>query len=98
MAATRSSEAVARLEELLAIPSVSLDPARAGDMRRAADWLADELHWAGGRVVETDGHPIVLAEWLGPAGRRANLLYGPHQRAPPRGAGGRDGPAFLAPT
>ena len=41
---------LARLEELLAIPSVSLDPARAADMRRAADWLADELRWAGGRV------------------------------------------------
>jgi acetylornithine deacetylase/succinyl-diaminopimelate desuccinylase-like protein len=83
MAAIRSSEAVAKLEELLAIPSISLDPAHAGDMRRAADWLADELRWAGGRVVETDGHPIVLAEWLGRPGAPTILVYGHYDVQPP---------------
>src|SRR4051794_21471970 len=83
MAATRSSEAVAKLEELLAIPSISLDPAHAGDMRRAADWLADERGWAGGRVVETDGHPIVLAEWLGRPGAPTILVYGHYDVQPP---------------
>ena len=29
------------LAELLAIPSVSADPARAGDVARAAEWFAD---------------------------------------------------------
>jgi acetylornithine deacetylase/succinyl-diaminopimelate desuccinylase-like protein len=74
---------VARLEELLAIPSVSLDPAHAGDMRRAADWLAGELRWAGGRVVETDGHPVVLAEWLGRPGGPTILVYGHYDVQPP---------------
>src|SRR4051794_31013817 len=83
MAATRSSEAVAKLEELLAIPSISLDPAHAGDMRRAADWLADERGWAGGRVVEGDGHPVVLAEWLGRPGAPTILVYGHYDVQPP---------------
>src|SRR5580692_2022785 len=83
MAATRSSEPIARLEELLAIPSISLDPARTGDMRRAADWLAHELHWAGGRVVETDGHPVVLAEWLGRPDAPTILVYGHYDVQPP---------------
>ena len=74
---------LARLEELLAIPSVSLDPAHAGDMRRAADWLAHELSWAGGRVVETDGHPVVLAEWLGRPGAPTILVYGHYDVQPP---------------
>jgi acetylornithine deacetylase/succinyl-diaminopimelate desuccinylase-like protein len=83
MAATRSSEAVARLAQLLAIPSVSLDPTHADDMRRAADWLARELRWADGRVVETDGHPVVLAEWLGRPGAPTILVYGHYDVQPP---------------
>jgi acetylornithine deacetylase/succinyl-diaminopimelate desuccinylase-like protein len=83
MAATRSSELLARLEELLAIPSISLDPAHAGHMRRAADWLAHELSWAGSRVVETDGHPVVLAEWLGRPGAPTILVYGHYDVQPP---------------
>jgi acetylornithine deacetylase/succinyl-diaminopimelate desuccinylase-like protein len=83
MAATRSSEAIARLQELLAIPSVSLDPAHAGDMRRAADWVAAELRWAGGRVVETAGHPVVLAEWLGRPDATTILVYGHYDVQPP---------------
>src|SRR4051794_41194106 len=93
MAATRSSEAVAKLEELLAIPSISLDPAHAGDMRRAADWVAGELRWAGGRVVETDGHPVVLAEWLGRPDAPTILVFGPYDGEPPgHGAQGASPP------
>ena len=62
MAATPSSDAVARLADFLAIPSVSGEPAHRADMRRAAEWVAAELDFAGGRVVESDGHPVVLGE------------------------------------
>jgi acetylornithine deacetylase/succinyl-diaminopimelate desuccinylase-like protein len=94
MAATRSSEAVARLEQLLAIPSVSLDPTHADDMRRAADWLARELRWANGRVVETDGHPVVLAEWLGRPGAPTILVYGHYDVQPPGDEGEWTTPPF----
>jgi acetylornithine deacetylase/succinyl-diaminopimelate desuccinylase-like protein len=83
MAATRSSEAVAGLVELLAIPSISLDPAHAADMRRAADWVASQLAFAGGRVVETGGHPAVVANWPAAPGAPTILVYGHYDVQPP---------------
>ena len=79
MAATPSSE----LLELLAIPSVSSEPAHAPDMRRAAEWIAERLGFAGGRVVETGGHPAVLAEWLAAPGAPTILVYGHYDVQPP---------------
>src|SRR3954468_252740 len=83
MAATASSSHVAALCELLAIPSVSGDPAHRGDLRRAADWLAARLAFANGRVVETPGHPVVLGEWLGAPGAPTILVYGHYDVQPP---------------
>jgi acetylornithine deacetylase/succinyl-diaminopimelate desuccinylase-like protein len=78
MAAIPSSE----LFDLLAIPSVSSEPAHAADLRRAAEWIAQQLAFAGGRVVETDGHPVVLAEWLGAPGAPTILVYGHYDVQP----------------
>jgi len=36
------------LSELIAIPSVSADPERAGDVARAAEWLAAFIRGTGG--------------------------------------------------
>jgi acetylornithine deacetylase/succinyl-diaminopimelate desuccinylase-like protein len=66
---------VAALEELVAIPSVSGDPARRADVARAAAWLASRLEPIGARVVPTGGHPLVLAEWLAAAGAPTVLVY-----------------------
>jgi acetylornithine deacetylase/succinyl-diaminopimelate desuccinylase-like protein len=82
MAATPSSELLAELGAFLAIPSVSVEPAHEADMRRAAAWVAAELGWANGRVVETEGHPVVLAEWLGAAGAPTILVYGHYDVQP----------------
>ena len=82
MAATPSSDAVARLADFLAIPSVSGEPAHRADMRRAAEWVAAELDFAGGRVVESDGHPVVLGEWLGAPGAPTILVYGHYDVQP----------------
>jgi acetylornithine deacetylase/succinyl-diaminopimelate desuccinylase-like protein len=82
MAATPSSELLAELGAFLAIPSVSVEPAHEPDMRRAAAWVAAELAWANGRVVETEGHPVVLAEWLGAAGAPTILVYGHYDVQP----------------
>jgi acetylornithine deacetylase/succinyl-diaminopimelate desuccinylase-like protein len=61
------SEHLAQLDEFLRIESVSADPARAGEVRRAAEWIAAELTRLGverATVHETSHHPIVTGEWL----------------------------------
>jgi acetylornithine deacetylase/succinyl-diaminopimelate desuccinylase-like protein len=63
------------LDELLRIQSVSSDASRHADMHAAATWLAKRLAWANGRVVSTEGHPVVLAEWLGREGAPTILVY-----------------------
>src|SRR6185503_1787684 len=71
------------LAELVAIPSVSLDPAHAGDMRAAADWVAAQLAFANGRVVESEGHPVVLGERLVAGDAPTMLVYGHYDVQPP---------------
>jgi acetylornithine deacetylase/succinyl-diaminopimelate desuccinylase-like protein len=55
---------VAELSELIAIPSVSADPAHADDVARAADWVAERIRGSGGdvEIAEREGRPLVLGE------------------------------------
>ena len=74
------------LREWLAIPSVSADPARHGDVRASAEWLAGYLRETGFPVVEvweTGGLPAVYAHWpaADPAAQRV-LVYGHHDVQP----------------
>ncbi|WP_157465173.1 dipeptidase [Deinococcus apachensis] len=79
----------ANLADLLtfgAIPSVSTDPESRGEVRRAADWLADRLRATGPLTVEvldTPGHPVVYAEWLGAPDAPTVLVYGHYDVQPP---------------
>jgi acetylornithine deacetylase/succinyl-diaminopimelate desuccinylase-like protein len=71
----------ARLEsylELLRIPSISALPEHAGDMRRAAEWIATELARIGfehAEVCATPWHPIVYADWLHAEGAPTVIVY-----------------------
>jgi acetylornithine deacetylase/succinyl-diaminopimelate desuccinylase-like protein len=54
-----------QLAELIAIPSVSADPAHAGDIEAAADWVAARIRAAGGEAEASrsnGGRPLVLGE------------------------------------
>ncbi|HEY1571716.1 MAG TPA: M20/M25/M40 family metallo-hydrolase [Pseudonocardiaceae bacterium] len=82
---------VAELAEFVAVPSISRD-ATADTMRTAATWLARRLSFADGRVVETDGHPVVRADWLGVPDAPTVLVYG-HYDVQPTG----EGAEWLAP-
>ena len=64
-------DALARLMRFLAIPSISTDPAHAGDVRAAAEWLASELQGLGFDVTihDTPGHPMVTASSSTPSPR-----------------------------
>src|SRR6267378_6683000 len=64
---------VEELKALLRIPSISTDPERVGDVRRAAEFVAAELKRIGMEsvhLIETStakhpgGHPLVYADWL----------------------------------
>ncbi len=75
----------AELEEFLRIESVSADPARAGEVRRAAEWLRDRLERAGlnhATVHDTKGHPIVTADRHDAEGAPTLLVYGHYDVQP----------------
>ena len=57
------------LKDYLRIPSVSTDPAHAGDVDRCAEWLLERMREAGlaTEKIATAGHPLVYAEWTGAA-------------------------------
>jgi acetylornithine deacetylase/succinyl-diaminopimelate desuccinylase-like protein len=65
-------DSLERLKALIRIKSISTDPVYAGEVRRAAEWLAEDLRSEGfdASARPTQGHPIVVAH-----GPRAN---GPH--------------------
>jgi acetylornithine deacetylase/succinyl-diaminopimelate desuccinylase-like protein len=52
------------LSELLRIPSISADPAHAGDVRQAAEWVCAFVRDAGGacEVVDWHGQPLAIGE------------------------------------
>jgi len=69
------------LAEFVAVPSVSRDADHA-TMLAAAHWLAARLSFADGRVEQTDGHPVVRADWLGAPGAPTILVYGHYDVQP----------------
>ena len=74
------------LHEMLRIPSVSADPAHAGDMTRMAEWLVARLRASGvekAQVLPTAGHPVVYGEWLGAGPEKPTvLIYGHYDVVP----------------
>jgi acetylornithine deacetylase/succinyl-diaminopimelate desuccinylase-like protein len=52
------------LSEFIRIPSVSADSERAGDVRRAGEWVCEFVRRAGGEAELRDweGHPLALGE------------------------------------
>jgi acetylornithine deacetylase/succinyl-diaminopimelate desuccinylase-like protein len=73
------------LKEYLAIPSISALPEHKGDVRRCAEWTADEMRHIGMqnvRLEETPGHPIVYGDWLGDDGAPTILFYGHYDVQP----------------
>ena len=75
-----------QLKALLRIPSISTLPEHKGDCRRAAESVAAELKRIGMenvRLIETEGHPLVYADWLHAAGKPTVLIYGHYDVQPP---------------
>lgn len=72
---------IEELSTYVSIPSVSRD-ASAETMEKAAEWLANQLSFANGRVMPTAGHPVVRGEWLEAANAPTILVYGHYDVQP----------------
>ena len=74
------------LFEMLRIPSLSGDPAYAGDVKKMAEWLAAHmrgLNLQNVQVMATAGHPVVYGEWLGAGPDKPTVLvYGHYDVVP----------------
>lgn len=77
---------LAELSSWLAIPSISTLAAHKPDVQAAAQWLAQKMQAIGlenVEIIETDGHPIVYADWMhaGPDAPTV-LVYGHYDVQP----------------
>jgi acetylornithine deacetylase/succinyl-diaminopimelate desuccinylase-like protein len=82
---TNRDRYIAELKHYLAIPSVSALPQHAGDVKRCADWTADEMRRIGlanVRLVATPGNPVVYGDWLLAPGAPTVLFYGHYDVQP----------------
>ena len=76
---------VSQMKEFLAIPSISSSPEHSGEVRRCAEWTADEMRRIGlqnVRLIETKGHPVVYGDWLNAPGAPTILFYGHYDVQP----------------
>src|SRR5579872_1081271 len=74
------------LQTFLRIPSISTLSEHKPDIRRAAEFVRDELRAAGlqsAELIEGQGNPLVFAEWTGAPGKPTFLLYGHYDVQPP---------------
>jgi len=76
---------VDELKQYLAIPSISALPEHQGDVRRAAEWTAEQMRQIGlenVKLLETPGNPIVYGDWLHAPGAPTILFYGHYDVQP----------------
>jgi acetylornithine deacetylase/succinyl-diaminopimelate desuccinylase-like protein len=77
---------LADLMEFVRFPSVSVQPKHANDVKRCAAWLGNHLKKVGlekVRIVPTQRHPVVYAEWLHAPRLPTVLIYGHYDVQPP---------------
>ncbi len=82
--AENDSRIMQELFEFLRIPSVSAKSDHNSDVRRAAEWLRDNMEKAGlkSAIHDTPGHPVVIGEWRGAPGAPTVLVYGHYDVQP----------------
>jgi acetylornithine deacetylase/succinyl-diaminopimelate desuccinylase-like protein len=67
----------ADLQQIVEIPTISLDPERKSDIQRGADWAVTFLRRMGAeaRQVQTAGNPLVVGSWQHPNAKRTLTVY-----------------------
>src|SRR6188768_3714699 len=82
---TNRDRYVEELKTYLAIPSISALPQHQADVRKCAEWTADELRRIGMqnvRLIETPGNPVVYGDWMAAEGAPTILFYGHYDVQP----------------
>src|SRR5919205_2475353 len=82
---TNRDRYIEQLKTYLAIPSISALPQHAGDVKRCAEWTANEMRRIGlqnVRLIDTPGFPVVYGDWLGAAEAPTILFYGHYDVQP----------------
>jgi len=82
---TNRDRYISELKQYLAIPSISALPEHQDDVKRCAQWTADEMTRIGlenVRLVETPGNPVVCGDWLHAPGAPTILFYGHYDVQP----------------
>src|SRR5206468_1987796 len=77
---------LSELKDLLRIPSISTLEEHKSDVRKAAEFVANELRRIGMENVEivpTRGHPLLYADWLHAPGKPTVLMYAHYDVQPP---------------
>jgi acetylornithine deacetylase/succinyl-diaminopimelate desuccinylase-like protein len=75
-----------QLKELLRLKSISALSEYKTETAKTASWIAEHLLSVGmakARVINTAGHPLIYAEWLGAPGAPTVLIYGHYDVQPP---------------
>ena len=78
------------LFEMLRIPSLSADPAYAGEQKRMAEWLANHMRGLGlqnAQTMPTAGPPVAYGEWLGAGPEKPTVLVYGHYDVVPADSG-----------
>src|SRR6187455_703674 len=82
---TNRDRYISELKHYLAIPSISALPEHQEDVKRCAQWTADEMTRIGlenVRLIETPGNPVVCGDWLHAPGAPTILFYGHYDVQP----------------
>lgn len=82
---TNNSSYIEELKTFLRIKSISTDVNHKKDMLKGAEFVSNKLKDAGMnkvRIIKTNGHPLVYAEWLNAPGKPTVLIYGHYDVQP----------------
>lgn len=80
-----NSSYIEELKNFLRIKSISTDENHKKDMLKGAEFVSKKLIDAGMnkvRIIKTNGHPLVYAEWLNAPGKPTVLIYGHYDVQP----------------
>ena len=83
---TNRDRYISELKQYLAIPSISALPAHAADVRKCAEWTAEEMRriqLENVRLIETPGNPVVYGEWLQAGPSAPTMLFYGHYDVQP---------------